>query len=280
MMKSIKVLLIFVLVLALSAVTACEDLDFGFFNVFNVQDENGEEISETGDPTSLSDGKTSFGEESDDLPTENSDDTEISGEEEASDGEDGSDEEETSDGEDGTDEEETSDGEDGSDEEETSDSENSSDEEETSDSEDSSDGENTQEQEDETEYTSSEFFIFNKINGKEEYSVRIKPSEKDNLPDEIYIPAEYNGCKVVEIEETGFAQTEITKIVIPESVIRILERAFLGCANLKRVVFKDASGWKVRGEEGFKQVFEDLTNSETVATLMTTEYVDMLWKKS
>ncbi len=67
---------------------------------------------------------------------------------------------------------------------------------------------------------------------KEECGVRPSP----NLTSDVYIPAIYNGRRVVAIEENAFASSRMTGVHIPCTVTRISKYAFHGCGSLKEII--------------------------------------------
>jgi hypothetical protein len=70
---------------------------------------------------------------------------------------------------------------------------------------------------------------FTLINGNTEYSVAIGTA---NTTGSIVIPKYWNGRRVTELAEDSFSGTMITGITIPDSVITISRRSFLGCTLL------------------------------------------------
>lgn len=79
----------------------------------------------------------------------------------------------------------------------------------------------------------SSLFTFDPINGGEEYSVRAADRNTISVAN---IPYLYNGKKVTEIANNGFAVCKnLTKVTIPKTIKRIGNNAFMGCTNLTTV---------------------------------------------
>ena len=74
--------------------------------------------------------------------------------------------------------------------------------------------------------------LYEKIDGKKEYAVfdlGIAKSQK------IVIPSEYNGLPVTAISDEAFKGTNITSIIIPDSVKEIGAKAFYDCRKLSSI---------------------------------------------
>jgi hypothetical protein len=67
------------------------------------------------------------------------------------------------------------------------------------------------------------------------YSVKMK----EGISGEIEIPSDYYGGKITEIEQSGFANSEIVSVIIPPSVIKIGDDAFNGCKKLKTITMNE-----------------------------------------
>lgn len=95
------------------------------------------------------------------------------------------------------------------------------------------------------EYVPSDekYFSFGEIKGENEegavevigYSVKKNPEEE--LPEALYIPAEYQGKPVVAIENEAFKGTALKEVRIPASIETVGEYAFADCLNLSEVFF-------------------------------------------
>jgi uncharacterized repeat protein (TIGR02543 family) len=59
---------------------------------------------------------------------------------------------------------------------------------------------------------------------------------------DIVIPALYHGKRVIRIAESGFKETDITSVNIPEFITEIGAEAFYNCASLAAVDFQDCAG--------------------------------------
>ena len=58
---------------------------------------------------------------------------------------------------------------------------------------------------------------------------------------EVIVPSELNGCKVTEIASNAFSENlHIHKIILPETITKIGEKAFYKCANLKTIKINDS----------------------------------------
>ena len=73
-------------------------------------------------------------------------------------------------------------------------------------------------------YTSSDlkYFSFTKIDGG--YAVRAK--EVSNLPETLALPDKYEGEDVIAVENKGFENAKIKKLIVPKTIKIIGERAF------------------------------------------------------
>lgn len=78
------------------------------------------------------------------------------------------------------------------------------------------------------------------------YSVKAK----EGITGVIEIPSDYDGGKVTEIEQSGFANSEIVSVIIPSSVRKICDDAFSDCKNLKTVTMNE--GVTYIGHRAFK----------------------------
>ena len=100
----------------------------------------------------------------------------------------------------------------------------------------------------------------------------------------IEIPAQHNGLPVIELgfgistqyvsengsysnnivstgTTYGFSSTSLEEIIIPESVTKICTWYFWNCYNLKRVVFKDPTGW-VKGTNSSSPIVKDIPEED------------------
>lgn len=69
---------------------------------------------------------------------------------------------------------------------------------------------------------------------------------------------------------------KLTSIIIPESVLKIEYQAFDNCSSLTSVEFKNPEGWK---RDGTAISADDLRNSETAATYLTSTYRYYTWTR-
>lgn len=69
---------------------------------------------------------------------------------------------------------------------------------------------------------------------------------------------------------------KLTSIIIPESVLKIEYQAFDNCSSLTSVEFKNPEGWK---RDGTAISADDLRNSETAATYLTSTYRYTTWTR-
>lgn len=69
---------------------------------------------------------------------------------------------------------------------------------------------------------------------------------------------------------------KLTSIIIPESVLKIEYQAFDNCSSLTSVEFKNPEGWK---RDGTAISADDLRNSETAATYLTSSYYWNTWTR-
>ena len=69
------------------------------------------------------------------------------------------------------------------------------------------------------------------INGNTAYSV----SKGAATPDVVIIPAVYNGLPVTEIADSGFTDTNVKRVIIPNGITRIGSYAFFHCGELTSV---------------------------------------------
>lgn len=107
--------------------------------------------------------------------------------------------------------------------------------------------------------TSNEYFNFSLNPDNKSYSISAK--DKDNIPNQIEIPREYNNLPVTNIQNHGFTGCiNITKITIPNSIMLIETQAFKDCTNLLIVEFKQNSKLEYMG----KFVFENCINLESI----------------
>ena len=61
-----------------------------------------------------------------------------------------------------------------------------------------------------------------------------------NNEPKVVIPSTYNNLPVVGVSKYGFANTNITQVVMPETIIEIENNAFENCKYLENVVFSDS----------------------------------------
>ena len=126
------------------------------------------------------------------------------------------------------------------------------------------------------------------------YSAALNPLYGDEVHT-IEIPAQHNGLPVIELgfiigtrypkkDDTGFydlrsdvtyygfTSSTLEEVIIPESVTKIYTPYFLGCSNLKRVIFKDPTGWVRRTDDSAPRVKdipeENMKNPEKCKDVM------------
>ena len=115
------------------------------------------------------------------------------------------------------------------------------------------------------------------------YSAALNPLYCDEVHT-IEIPAQHNGLPVIElgfgiskeyISENGsysnncvtdttlygFSSTSLEEVIVPESVTKISTPNFWLCSNLKRVIFKDPTGW-VKGTNGSQPIVKDIPEED------------------
>lgn len=95
--------------------------------------------------------------------------------------------------------------------------------------------------------TDGKYFNFTAVTSessdKGEYTYYIISAKSvDDLPEELVIPSEYNGCEVRFIAENGFAGAKIKKVYISGNIDAIYREAFYGCTELCEVVVSDIDG--------------------------------------
>ncbi|MBP3308382.1 MAG: leucine-rich repeat protein [Clostridia bacterium] len=77
--------------------------------------------------------------------------------------------------------------------------------------------------------------------------------------------------------------TSLTSITIPNSVTSIDEGAFDGCTSLASVTFENESGWwyssSSEATSGTSFSSDDIENTSTAATYLTSDYVNYYWKR-
>jgi hypothetical protein len=66
---------------------------------------------------------------------------------------------------------------------------------------------------------------------------RVKAAN-DSISGAVVIPDTYNNIPVIEVAAGGFANTSITSVVIPSSLINLQSRAFEKCSKLTSVTFQ------------------------------------------
>ncbi len=82
-------------------------------------------------------------------------------------------------------------------------------------------------------------------------------------------------CKI--IGEYAFSRcAELTSITIPKSVITISKYAFSACTKLSNVTFEKLDGWQLTRESTTIYI-TDLTNSQTNASLLKSQYSSYCW---
>ncbi len=67
------------------------------------------------------------------------------------------------------------------------------------------------------------------------YAISVK--DKLDIPEQVILPSEYEGKAVTKIDLQGFANTNITKIAIPDGYTTICGYAFENCHDLKTIEF-------------------------------------------
>lgn len=81
--------------------------------------------------------------------------------------------------------------------------------------------------------TVAEMLVYT-ANGDGTYAVSVQSGAR--LPEEVAIPAHYNGGTVTEIAPSGFmGQTRLRKISLPDTITAIGGTAFQGCRNLTKI---------------------------------------------
>lgn len=85
------------------------------------------------------------------------------------------------------------------------------------------------------------------------------------------------GENVTSIGNSAFSNcSSLTSIIIPEKVTAISGGAFYDCSKLTSVEFKNPEGWK---RDGTAISADDLKNSETAATYLTSSYYWYTWTR-
>lgn len=95
------------------------------------------------------------------------------------------------------------------------------------------------------EYVPSEekYFSFGEITAEDEDGVTevvgysVKKNAEEELPEALFIPDEYQGKPVIEIENEAFKGCALKEVRIPTSVKTVGEYAFAGCTALYEVFF-------------------------------------------
>ena len=92
----------------------------------------------------------------------------------------------------------------------------------------------------------------------------------------IVIPASYNDLPVTAISHSGFSNTGITSVTIPNTVKTIGRRAFHGCEQLQTVTFEEGSQLQTIGEEAFAEctALAEITLPRSVASLGEGAFAD------
>ena len=71
-------------------------------------------------------------------------------------------------------------------------------------------------------------------------AIKVKPKDKDSLPQDVIIPNTLNGCTVLSIDDNAFYKCKnITRITIPNSVTEMGICTFCYCSNLKSINIPD-----------------------------------------
>ena len=117
--------------------------------------------------------------------------------------------------------------------------------------------------------TDGKYFNFTAVTSessdKGEYTYYIISAKSvDDLPEELVIPSEYNGCEVRFIAENGFAGAKIKKVYISGN-IAINSKAFYGCTELRKVTVSDVENVLFIGTS----VFEGCEKLESVSVYNT-----------
>lgn len=112
----------------------------------------------------------------------------------------------------------------------------------------------------------------------------LRPENKDTLPLEVEIPEQIDGISVISIAQDAFSKAQIKKIVIPDSVSTINQRAFADCEQLTDIslpkelktvyghAFENCKAIKeVCVREAFDYAFSGCTNLEK-ATFTLSSY--------
>ncbi|MBR3863871.1 MAG: leucine-rich repeat domain-containing protein [Clostridia bacterium] len=84
------------------------------------------------------------------------------------------------------------------------------------------------------EATPNEYFTFTEL-ADGSYSVKAK--DVTNLPEKLYIPEEYNGNSISQIDAKGFMSATIIELCLPSNVKVVGANAFNDCKNLSRIYF-------------------------------------------
>lgn len=105
----------------------------------------------------------------------------------------------------------------------------------------------------------------------------LRPENKDALPAEVEIPDKIDGMSVISIAQNAFSKSQIKKVVIPDSVSAINQRAFADCEQLTDIslpkelktvyghAFENCKAIKeVCVREAFDYAFNGCTNLEKV----------------
>lgn len=91
----------------------------------------------------------------------------------------------------------------------------------------------------------------------------------------VEIPSEHEGKPVTEILKEAFVSAKIEKVIIPETVIKIGERAFDG-TRLSQAEFKDVQGWAA-GDKFLPTTI--LENEKNAATYLRQTFAQYEWNK-
>ena len=94
---------------------------------------------------------------------------------------------------------------------------------------------------------------------------------------EIVIPAAIDNMAVTSIGNHAFEDCKgLTSIVIPDSVTSIGSFAFRGCKELTSATFENTTGWKA---DRASLSADDLANTSTAATYLTSTYYKHAWTR-
>ena len=84
--------------------------------------------------------------------------------------------------------------------------------------------------------TADKYFNF-ELQNDQTYAISVNEELKSDLPSSIILPSSYKGVEVTAIDVYGFANTQITKIAIPDGYKVIGGYAFYNCQKLTTIEF-------------------------------------------